>query len=31
MKDKGKYIFHEGLKPYENQKVILIPGVVRIL
>ena len=31
MKDKGKYIFHEGLKPHENQKVILIPGVVRIL
>lgn len=31
MKDKGKYIFHEDLKPYENQKVILIPGVVRIL
>lgn len=31
MKDKGKYIFHKDLKPYENQKAIFIPGVVRIL
>lgn len=31
MKDKGKYTFHEDLKSYENQKVILIPEVVQIL